>query len=134
MGKLRCGQTDAIACNVLCLLPGACSQPAACSMNCYPKLPSAQSCFRHALQAASTPGAPSCRDSVFLNAHPKLRQRRHDLYRLQAHADHLAEQAHDVLGVAGAVGIVDNAAALVGLDAVLVDDPIEARSGCRGGS
>ena len=121
----RGGQTDAMACHVLCLLPGSSSQPVACSMNCYSKWPSAQSCFRHPLQAASTPGAPSCRDSVFLNAHPQFRQRPHDLHGFQTHADHLADQAHDVLGVVGAVGVVDDAAALVGLDAVLVDDPVE---------
>ena len=37
----------------------------------------------------------------------------------------LAEQAQDVLRVVGAVGVVDDAAALVGLDAVLVDHPFE---------
>ena len=42
----RGGQTDAMACHLLCLLPGSSSQPAACSMNCYSKWPSAQSCFQ----------------------------------------------------------------------------------------
>ena len=54
-----------------------------------------------------------------------MRQPRYNLYRLQTHADHLAEQAHDVLRVVGAVGVVDDAAAFVGFDAVLIDDPFE---------
>ena len=61
----------------------------------------------------------------FLFPHAQSRQRLHDLHGYQTQADHLAEQAHDVLGVVGAVGVVDDAAALVGLDAVLVDDPVE---------
>ena len=61
----------------------------------------------------------------FLFPHAQSRQRPHDLHGFQTQADDLAEQAHDVLGVVGAVGVVDDAAALVGLDAVLVDDPVE---------
>ena len=34
---------------------------------------------------------------------PQFRQRRHDLHGFQAKADDLAEQAHDVLGVVGAL-------------------------------
>ena len=37
----RGGQTDAIACHLLCLLPGSSPQPVACTMNCYSKWPSA---------------------------------------------------------------------------------------------
>ena len=44
--------------------------------------------------------------------------------------------AQDVFGIAGAVGVVDDAAAFVGVDAVLVDDPFErgavAEAGGRG--
>ena len=40
-----------------------------------------------------------------------------------AHADDLGDQARDVVGVAGAAGVVDDGAAGVGFDAVLVDDP-----------
>ena len=61
----------------------------------------------------------------FLLPNAQRRQRLHDLYGFQAQADDFADQAHDVLGVVGAVGVVDDAAALVGLDAVLVDDPVE---------
>ena len=42
-----------------------------------------------------------------------------------AHADDLGDQARDVVGVAGAVGVVDDGAGGGGLDAVLVDDPFE---------
>ena len=62
---------------------------------------------------------------TLLLPNPQLRQPRHDLDRLQADADHLAEQAQDVLRIVGAVGVVDDAAAFVGLDAVLVDHPFE---------
>ena len=44
---------------------------------------------------------------------------------IQIIGDDLADQARDIVRVAGAVGVVDNAAAGVGLDAVLVDDPFE---------
>ena len=56
---------------------------------------------------------------------PQPRQPRRDLDRLQADADHLADEAQDVLRVVGAVGVVDDAAAFVGFDAVLVDHPFE---------
>ena len=49
----------------------------------------------------------------------------HDLHRLQADRGHLADQAHDVLRVIGAIGIVDDAAALVGADLVLIDNPVQ---------
>ena len=62
---------------------------------------------------------------TLLLPNPQLRQPRHDLDRLQADADHLADEAHDVLRVVGAVGVVDDAAAFVGFEAVLVDHPFE---------
>lgn len=43
----------------------------------------------------------------------------------QADGDDLADEADDVLGVVRAVGIVDDAGAHVGGDAVLIDDPFE---------
>ena len=52
----------------------------------------------------------------------------HDIHRLQADCDHLADEAHDVLRVIRAVRIVDNAAALVGADLVLIDDPVQGRT------
>ncbi len=39
--------------------------------------------------------------------------------------DDLADKADDVLGIVGAVGVVDDAGAGVGGDAVLVDNPFE---------
>jgi hypothetical protein len=39
--------------------------------------------------------------------------------------DDLADEADDVLGVVFAVGVVDDAGALVGRELVLVDDPFE---------
>jgi hypothetical protein len=39
--------------------------------------------------------------------------------------DDLGDEAEDVVGVVGTVGVVDDAGAGVGGDAVLVDDPIE---------
>lgn len=43
----------------------------------------------------------------------------------EAYGDDLADEADDVFGVVFAVGVVDDAAALVGADLVLVDDPFE---------
>ena len=66
---------------------------------------------------------PSGNSFILLNA-----QRRQPLYnshRFQVQADDLADQARDIVRVAGAVGVVDDAAAGVGFDAVLVDDPFE---------
>jgi len=45
-----------------------------------------------------------------------------DLCRVDADADDLADESDDVLGVVGVVGVAGDAAAFVGLDAVLVDD------------
>ena len=42
--------------------------------------------------------------------------------------DDLADEAEDVFGVVFAVGVVGYAAALVGGDLVLVDDPVEGRA------
>ena len=53
---------------------------------------------------------------------------RYNLHRFQANADYFGEEAEDVLRVVGAVGVVGDAAAFVGLDAVLVDDPFEGRA------
>jgi hypothetical protein len=44
---------------------------------------------------------------------------------LQADGDHLTDQAEDVLRIVGAVGIVGDAAAFVGGNLILVDDPFE---------
>ena len=44
---------------------------------------------------------------------------------LEAEADDLGEEADDVLGVVGVVGVAADGGALVLLDAVLVDDPFE---------
>lgn len=49
-----------------------------------------------------------------------------DVYGLDAEADDLADEADDVFGVVGVVGVGADAAALVLLDAVLVDDAFEA--------
>ena len=49
----------------------------------------------------------------------------YDLYGFEADADDLGDEADDVLGVVEVVRVAGNAAALVGLDAVLVDDPFE---------
>ena len=68
------------------------------------------------------PAFVSCR------INPQPRQARHDFHRLHAHADHLANQPHNILRILGAVRIVDNPAALVRLDAVLVDHPLQRRA------
>ena len=52
-------------------------------------------------------------------------QARDDLLGFEGDGDDLADEAEDVLGVAGSVGVVDDAGAGVGGDAVLVDDPFE---------
>lgn len=43
----------------------------------------------------------------------------------EADGDDLADEANDVLGIVRAVGVVDDAGAFVGGDAVLVDHPFE---------
>ena len=63
--------------------------------------------------------------SAFTLPDAQPRQALDDDHCIQAHRDHLAKQAHDVLRVVGAVRVVDDAAAFVGFDAVLVDDPFE---------
>ena len=55
-------------------------------------------------------------------------QRLHDLHCLQAHMHHLADEAEDVFGVIFAVGVVGDAAAFVGGDLVLIDDPLQRRA------
>ena len=56
-----------------------------------------------------------------------LRQRLHDLHGFQADGNDLPHQPHDVFRVVLAVGVVGDAAALVGLNLVLVDDPLQRR-------
>ena len=59
------------------------------------------------------------------------RQRRQVIdqrHRRQTHPDHLADQAHNVLGIGGVVGVVDNAAAFVNAHLVLVDHPFKRRT------
>ena len=48
-----------------------------------------------------------------------------DIHGFEADMDHLADEALDVLGIVLAVGVVDDAAALVGRDLVLIDDPLK---------
>lgn len=55
-------------------------------------------------------------------------QRLDDLDGFEAHADDLADEADDVLRVVLAVGVGGDAAALVGADLVLIDDPFEGRA------
>jgi len=43
----------------------------------------------------------------------------------KADGDDLADEADDVFGIVRAVGIVEDARALVGGDAVLIDDPLD---------
>ena len=46
-------------------------------------------------------------------------------HRLHAHCYNLLDQANDVRWIVVAVGIVGDAAAFVGADLILVDNPIE---------
>lgn len=46
-------------------------------------------------------------------------------HRLHTHRHHLLDQADDVRWIVVAVGIVGNAAAFVGADLILVDNPVE---------
>ena len=73
-----------------------------------------------------------------------LRQCLHDADGFEADGDDFADEADDVFGVVVAIGIGGDAAAFVGLDLVLVDDPFEGaavaeavaegvRGGCRRG-
>ena len=48
-----------------------------------------------------------------------------DLLGFEGDGDDLADEAEDVFGVVGTVGVVDDAGAGVGGDAILVDDPFE---------
>jgi hypothetical protein len=45
--------------------------------------------------------------------------------RLKRNGNHLADEANDVLGIVGAVRVVDDVGALVGRDAVLINDRFE---------
>ena len=49
----------------------------------------------------------------------------HDSHGFDADADDLADEADDVFLIIGVVGVAGDAAAFVGADLVLVDDPIE---------
>jgi len=53
------------------------------------------------------------------------RQALDNLDRFQADGDDLGDQAYDVRGIVRAVGVVGDAAAFVGADLVLVNDPFE---------
>ena len=59
------------------------------------------------------------------HCNPQLRQPLHNSHRLQTHAYHLPNQPQNILRIIPPVRIVHNPAALVRLDAVLVDDPFE---------
>lgn len=48
-----------------------------------------------------------------------------DFHGFEANADDLADEADDVFFIIGVVGVAGDAAAFVGADLVLVDDPIE---------
>ena len=48
-----------------------------------------------------------------------------DFYGFDADADDLADEADDVFFIVGVVGVAGDAAAFIGADLVLVDDPIE---------
>ena len=60
-----------------------------------------------------------------LNWRSQRRQTFHHLHRFQTHGDDLTEEAGDVFGVVGAVGVVGDAAAFVGAHLVLVNHPFE---------
>ena len=53
------------------------------------------------------------------------RQALDNLHRLEADGDDLGDEAEDVPGVVGAIGVVGDAAAFVRADLVLVNDPFE---------
>ena len=59
---------------------------------------------------------------------PHRGQGLYDLHGFEADVDDLTDEAEDVFGIAGAVGIVGDAAALVGGDRTLVDDPLQGRA------
>ena len=73
---------------------------------------------------------------MLFHNHDRLRHRRDDefwqrpddFHGFQADGNNLSDEAHDVFSVVGAVGIVNDAAALVGRDLVLVDDPFQRRA------
>jgi len=48
-----------------------------------------------------------------------------DLHGLEAEVDDLGDEADDVLGVVGAIGVACYAGAFVGGDLVLIDNPVE---------
>jgi hypothetical protein len=49
----------------------------------------------------------------------------HKLDGLKTHCNYLSNQPHNVLRIIIAIGVVGTAAALVGADLILIDDPIE---------
>ena len=49
-------------------------------------------------------------------------------HRFQAHRHHLANQANDVLRIIKLIGVVDDAAALVGAHAMTVNEPVQGRT------
>jgi len=77
----------------------------------------------HQFSDEQCPGidCPRCHYSIRLH----WRQALDDLDRLEADGDDLSDEADNVLGVVGAVGVVGDAAAFVGADLVLVNDPFE---------
>jgi hypothetical protein len=58
----------------------------------------------------------------------QFRQFFHNLHRLHTYRYHLFNQAHNVFRIIGPVGVIGDAAAFVGFDAVLVNNPIESRA------
>jgi hypothetical protein len=65
------------------------------------------------------------RDLGVVLAHAQRRERADDARRFEADRDDLANQAEDIGWIVSAVGVVGDAAALVGGDLLLVDDPFE---------
>src|SRR5262249_10276569 len=74
---------------------------------------------------AALSGACGPRPAVRLSSRIPLRQPRHEARRLDADADHLADQPDDVFRVVRPVGVGADAAAFVLRDLVLVDDPCQ---------
>jgi hypothetical protein len=65
------------------------------------------------------------RPAMRLRGQTERRQVCDDLLRFERDGDDLADEAEDVFGIVLAVGVVDDAGAGVGGDAVLVDDPLQ---------
>ena len=51
-----------------------------------------------------------------------------ELHRLEADGNHFANEPYNVLRVVSTVRIIDNATTLIGLNLVLVNDPVERRT------